>query len=96
MLKINVEIHPFGDAITADSIHAFYIASSGIVSNKTGKVLYRVWANEDPRETKKKKDLLFHPPCHYTVWHKRSDGAIILSKKVMDKYLKRENVAKKD
>lgn len=76
MLRVKVEIVPFGKEEGAHQIHEINIGNMG--DNPDGTYLYHAWVDVDPR-TKER------PAPHAIVNHVRSDGALVLVHKVLEK-----------
>jgi len=81
MLRCTVEIVPFGIEERARTLYTFYIGNTSQCSELSN---YAVYLNQDPRE---KKPL--NRACSVRK-HRRSDGALVLLKKIFTKIIKKE------
>lgn len=85
MLKVDINLHPFGDENNSRTIRFVCIANSGLMETKSGKTMYKYWVDIDPR------DLMIKLKPHGKVFHLRDAGAYELLYKVM-KQMKRKNL----
>ena len=90
MLKITIEVIPYGDYSDRHTIHSIYVANVG--GNIT-KADYDTWFEIDPTDFPKEK----RPVPHLKVKkHKRNQGAIELLRKVLNLWYTKKNKEAKD
>jgi hypothetical protein len=76
MMKVSIEIHPFGAEDEKYSIHHIYIANKGNGESEFHKTPYDVWFDDDPRGKKPRPK----PLCRVEHW--RNEGALKLTELV--------------
>lgn len=83
MLRVKIEIVPFGEEEKAYTIHTLNIGNMG-PSMIEGFHKYHAWLDDDPR------GKAMRPEPHAEVHHKREEGALVLAKKVLRKIIFRQ------